>query len=176
MRTALGTVAGVLTLWGGAAAAGCNFGVTSEPAWVSTGLNVISQVADIDKETLIENPGDISVSVVDLDQDGTDELCIDASTMMTCSQGVVVCLHIIWSVAEDRVLLETATHQLGFAKGEAGGFSNVRSEWSSPNGYVYEEIFAMAEGGYASQAVNEIGYWGETVIDDPVDANETGQD
>jgi hypothetical protein len=134
-------IAGSFCLLCRTVAAECAFGWLPIDGHEELARTVLTNDIGIDAVDLAHAAGRIDVSPVDLDGDGIEELCIHAVTTVTCSNGVVVCSHVLWSVKEQKVLLSSATHRLGFAARDRKKYTDIRSEWSASDGHIYAQTF-----------------------------------
>lgn len=130
------------------ASAGCNFPDAIKRTTQVPGYFYVhfSDATGIDLRDLLLSGGEFRFWDIRKGEEDSF-VCVEASTTVTCSNGVATCIHAIATRDLSEIVLVSQTHQIGFAEDGLGRWTDLRNRSVTYDG-VFEETFVYDLGRY----------------------------
>jgi len=128
-------------------------------------ISYLSRVLGIKEENLVLAAGYAFLHKVDLNRDGTNELCVSLLTSATCSNGVGICAFLIMRDWEADPLLKYQGHILRRRAVSGQEWSDLVGTHASPDGTFSSRRYVFDGVSYKLVTSQVIGSWAnETCI------------
>jgi len=124
-------------------------------------IEYLTRVLRVNRDNLVLLPGAAFVRHVDLNGDGTDEICISFQTPATCSNGVSVCTVLVLEDWSKEPLLRSYGHLLVAEQVAAETWPRLVGVWAAADGIIRKRYYDHEDGKYLVGRTTEIGSWAE---------------
>ena len=128
-------------------------------------IDYLAEVLEIARDDLVLFAGAAFVRPIDLDGDGSNELCISLQTSGTCSNGVAVCRIFVLKDWATEPLLEFVGHLLVADQTNDGSWPRLIGVWASSNGNIYRVNHEYDGETYRAGSRMNIGSWSAQTCD-----------
>ncbi|MEP5758242.1 MAG: hypothetical protein ABJ327_02805 [Litoreibacter sp.] len=124
-------------------------------------IEYLARILKIPRENLVMSTGAAFVHHIDLDGDGTTEICLSLQTSATCSNGVSVCHILVLKDWSTDPLLEFTGHLLGAEKLPEERWVRLVGVWAAVDGIIRKSHYNFNDRRYTAEPSVEIGSWSE---------------
>lgn len=104
-------------------------------------------------------PGAAFVRPIDLDGDGTNEICISLQSSATCSNGVSGCRILVLEDWSKEPLLQFVGHLLVAEQTPDETWPRFAGVWADPDGTIRRRYYEYEDGKYSAGVTAMIGSW-----------------